>query len=127
MSDRNERACTRCGSLLHHEDNCPTHPPMPIYDKAFFIAKFEAIPDDQWCSGSGLGDNGERCALTHCSVAGAQSVMGAALADLFPDTSDGGLLTIAAINDGLYPRYKQATPKARVLAALRDLPEPKTS
>ena len=24
MGDRNERACTNCGSYLHHEDNCPT-------------------------------------------------------------------------------------------------------
>lgn len=23
MSDHRERACTKCGSLLHHEDNCP--------------------------------------------------------------------------------------------------------
>lgn len=23
MSDHNERACTNCGSYLHHEDNCP--------------------------------------------------------------------------------------------------------
>lgn len=23
MSDRNERACTKCGSLTHHEDDCP--------------------------------------------------------------------------------------------------------
>lgn len=22
MSDRNERVCTKCGSLLHHEDDC---------------------------------------------------------------------------------------------------------
>jgi len=23
MSDYNERACTNCGSYLHHEDDCP--------------------------------------------------------------------------------------------------------
>lgn len=26
MSDYRERACTRCGSLLHHEDKCTGHP-----------------------------------------------------------------------------------------------------
>lgn len=26
MSDRNERACTLCGSLIHHEARCPQAP-----------------------------------------------------------------------------------------------------
>lgn len=26
MADYNERACTFCGSLLHHEDRCPQRP-----------------------------------------------------------------------------------------------------
>lgn len=30
MSDRNERACTRCGSLIHHEDDMRCDPPLLV-------------------------------------------------------------------------------------------------
>lgn len=29
MSDHNERACSKCGSLLHYEDDCPSPPTRP--------------------------------------------------------------------------------------------------
>lgn len=40
MSDYNERACTKCGSLLHHEDDC--HP--PVSDEAPDAHKAEVAP-----------------------------------------------------------------------------------
>lgn len=97
---------------------------MPTYDKAYFIAKFEAIPDGKWCTRTQVDDDGRCCALGHCSRSlGAMSKEGHALAMLFEPTRDeGGKLVVARINDGEAPRYQQTTPRARVLAALRDLP-----
>jgi len=34
VSDHKERACSNCGSLLHHEDNCDHHP-VSIGNAAF--------------------------------------------------------------------------------------------
>lgn len=34
MSDHNERACTKCGSLLHHENDCPTPNQPEAVDEA---------------------------------------------------------------------------------------------
>lgn len=90
-------------------------------DKAYFIAKLAAIPDKLWCSGSLVDDVGRCCVLGHCGRSGANSPEGHALEKLFPSRYYGKLL-VARINDGEDPRYQQRTPKARILAALRDLP-----
>lgn len=41
MSDRRERGCQRCGTLLHHEDDCPVvdAPPRPVRATAERIAR----------------------------------------------------------------------------------------
>lgn len=88
------------------------------YDKAYFIAKFEAIPDEQWCVGVSYDKQERRCASGHCSVLGGEFN---ALNRLFPTVGFRKILP-AVINDGEDPRYQQPTPKARILAALRDLP-----
>lgn len=95
--------------------------PAPVYDAAYFIRKFEAIPDDQWCLVQYVDDRGRRCAFGHCGVedddpAGSMSRGGEGRA---LDTLLGGLAHL--INDGVYSAYKQPHPKARILAALRDL------
>lgn len=72
--------------------------PHPIYTVDHFIAKFEAEPEESWWAGV-------------CTV-GERRVF----RDLF-----GGYVAIARINDGLHPAYRQPTPKARILAALRDV------
>lgn len=108
--------------------------PEQKYDKAYFIAKFEAIPDELWTVGKlTRSENGaeQHCALGH---AGAQkgplhTEESEALCALFSrpagyypdDVPDPRTLT--AINDGARPRYQQPTPKARILAALKDLPD----
>lgn len=96
---------------------------MPIYDKAHFIAKFEAIPEDRWCKGQIEDDSGRCCAIGHCHpVLGGLCSEGEALARLFPgERHNCGKLIVARINDGEDPQYQQPTPKQRVLAALRDL------
>jgi hypothetical protein len=95
----------------------------PIYDAAYFIAKFEAIPDEQWCTRRYSDLDGGHCALGHCGARGAtlqtlcETGESRALSDL--------LLHIVEINDAAVfcpDKYaKLPTPKARVLAALRDL------
>jgi len=42
MSDYNERACTNCGCLLHHEDDCPTPKPL-IMDKQNTMPSIEDV------------------------------------------------------------------------------------
>lgn len=89
------------------------------YDAAYFIAKFEAIPDEKWNIGSLKSDDGSRaCAIGHCD---SQSGEAYKLARLFPEAENSHLCGAAFINDGFHPAYQQPTPKARILAALRDL------
>lgn len=86
------------------------------YDISYFITKFEAIPEELWCTGK-LAIYEQRCVLGHCGVVGYASY------DLTPEA-----LTLAqclpicpqAINDFRTPAYPQPTPKQRILAALRD-------
>jgi len=86
-----------------------------IYDKAYFIAKFEAIPEEKWCVGElSLGDQNCAFGLCHPDL-GARSKEGEALASLMPNM-------FAGINDGRNPNFQQPTPKQRILAALRSLP-----
>lgn len=79
----------------------------PLVTVADFIAFFEAIPEERWCVGTDA-PNGVTCALGHCPG--------------FTWMTLGNLLCndTEAINDGLHPAYQQPTPRARILAALRD-------
>lgn len=105
----------------------PEYPPMT---RDYFIAKFEAIPDEKWTTGKYMDKDGRCCALGHCGVLQVD------------DTADGPryllskegdclqflieklrLTTVHHVNDGVDPHYQQPTPKARILAALRDLSE----
>jgi hypothetical protein len=89
------------------------------YDKAYFIAKFEAIPEDKWTTENFIDERG-CCALGHCGF------------DSLIETREGNDLILllkwhfgfgpSRINDGRHSRYQQPTPKQRVLAALKDLP-----
>lgn len=89
------------------------------YTREYFIAKFEAIAPERFCTGEFLDDDGNSCALGHCGLNfGVDTAEAAALMRLF---SRVGL--VSRINDGNDYRYPQPTPKQRILAALRDLPE----
>lgn len=103
----------------------------PVYDKAYFIAKFEAIPEERWTTG--VCRSGQHCcSLGHCGETSLHIMLaeyGAearALIALFPPSPDGSLFGadggVVEINDGWDLRYTQPTPRARILAALRDLP-----
>jgi hypothetical protein len=86
------------------------------YDKAYFIAKFSAIPEELWCSNLYVGERDTHCALGHCghNVGNGGTEESAWLEDILPNVKN--------INDGRCTGYQQPTPKARILAALNDLP-----
>lgn len=106
-------------------------------DVQYFIDKFEAIPEEKWCIGIQVDEEGRRCALGHFlpkeyintrvwlnapslngySTCGAETKEGRAMCILFP----GGAHGIARINNGYNIVYQQPTPKQRILAALRDI------
>jgi len=89
------------------------------YDIHYFIAKFEAIPDNKWCVEKFTDEKGRCCALGHCGVRGSNTMFcistkqGEALKKILPDG-------VTSINDGVFKgEFKGKTPKARILEALR--------
>lgn len=88
------------------------------YNVDFFINKFEAIPEDLWCTG--LYTKGEKhCAVGHC---GGNSSVKSEEADFLHDMFRIKLiLFIVDVNDGLCEQYPQPHPKQRILAALYDI------
>lgn len=109
-----------------------------MYDVNYFIRKFTNTRDDKWCIGRLHNQYGESCANGWCGVRflgrpvevhtteesiALQQVMAPLSSkklhvfDVLPDYS-----SIAAhINNGTDPRYRQPTPKERILAALYDI------
>ena len=75
---------------------------------------FEAIPDSLWCVGGLTDDYGRHCAIGHCDSARCFSAID--LDVLCVNNYGEGA---ARINDGFHPGFPQATPKARILEALR--------
>lgn len=91
-------------------------------DANYFIAKFSAIPDNEWCTGAlskhevkGDKPTGRilHCALGHCAVE-ERYVLRNILEPV-------GALSPTYINDGWHVKYRQAHPKERILAALNDV------
>lgn len=92
------------------------------YDANYFIQKFEAIPENQWCTGIYVHE-GTRCALGHCGVLNEDDgeVVGEARGlCIVIESAFGPTVNVTAINDGEDHRFLQFTPKQRMLAALRD-------
>lgn len=94
----------------------------------YFIEKFEAIPEDQWCVGRFVNEAGQKSALGHCghklervvypngySLIHRRTPESSALEEIF---NKNGMM-ITAINDG--HGHIGPTPKERVLTALRSL------
>ena len=85
------------------------------YDLNYFINKFEKIPSKNWCTDKVWDGEGRYCALGHCGVKKDEE-----------DTYEAWQLfllapNISSVNDGQLLKYKQKTPRGRVLAYLRDL------
>lgn len=92
---------------------------MEKYDVNYFISKFENTPDEIW----GIGEfsyQGKYCALGLCGKIRAfqNTAQSSALRDLVYENLDS---SVVSINDGSNEKYKQATPKQRILAALYDI------
>lgn len=117
----------------------------PLYDLPFFRSLFAAIPDDQWCNWTVLSDDGRRCARGHAgdisnmgrnrerlaafdghfeSLIGHVTLMPGVRND-FDEVVSVSLhrcdIVAAQISNGTTAQYQQATPKARILAAIDDL------
>ncbi len=106
------------------------------YDKAYFIAKFEAIPAKRFTSFFFRdGATGARCAIGQCGVDSWKSQPeltkeAVALIRLFGpakirgNVSDRarGFRRVMFINNVDSGEFPQKTPKQRILAALRSLP-----
>lgn len=95
----------------------------PKYDAAYFIAKFEAIPEENWTTGQFIDKDGRCCARGHCGERNnSESDEVRALFRISCATLR-NKYKVAELNDGELWKYPQPTPKQRVLAWLRDAKE----
>lgn len=94
------------------------------YDVDYFIEKFEAIPEESWCTEE-FEKDGACCAFGHCGTRDFKSTIEAIeLAHLFSNLDD---IYVVCVNDGSEPMYSQPTPKQRILAALHDIKKLQTN
>lgn len=91
---------------------------MTTYNAAYFISKFDAIPEEMWCVAKFTIDD-KHCALGHCRGEHASNES-LALMMLFKRHIEDW---VSHINDGFSIVYTQPTPKLRILAALREIQE----
>ncbi len=93
------------------------------YTVDYFIAKFEAIPAQNWITGSYSSPDAKgaaHCAAGHCGASVNNTVTNEldALVHLFSVNEVGSII---GINDGHNSKYVQPNPKDRILAALREI------
>lgn len=89
-----------------------------------FFDFFSGIPDEKWCTGAIRNGEGQCCAVGHVNGKANPGALTDALnPSKNPEDSYGtaNYRSPASINDGEDIRYPQATPKARILAALKDV------
>jgi hypothetical protein len=87
------------------------------HDADYFLKKFEAIPEGQWCVGMFTDEKNRHCALGWCESKKEQSE----LERLFKKLN----LTVPSVNDYRHTDYPQPTPRQRIIAALCDIRETK--
>lgn len=100
-----------------------------MYDLDYFIKKFEAIPEDRWNDHTQYDEhNSTCCAFGHCAtdleeMNGAETPEGRALGNIFREAgfTTWNNLWVTDVNNGRSDKYKQQTPKQRMLAALKDI------
>lgn len=91
---------------------------MTNFDVDYFLAKFEAIPEEEWCREKLSDYNGRHCAMGHCGCRdnGEITAEASALDNLFDKYLS---MPVVDVNDFL--DIQGRTPKQRILAALRDI------
>ena len=92
-----------------------------MYDVDYFIKKFAAIPDEDWTTRKFVNDLGQCCALGHCGSRTMPKGLYSVHSRESTSLRDILLNEVVEINDGRHGQYQQETPKARILAALRDI------
>lgn len=90
------------------------------YDVDYFIRKFEAIPEEMWCTHLRYGGGGTHCALGHIEASSTNSGKEEFEFKMLMQGNQTSL-TVVRINNGDDGRYQQPTPKQRILAALYDI------
>jgi len=90
------------------------------YNIDHYISKFTAIPDEAWRTGDYGSLDGPKCAFGHCGIWPFGCYKSSEEARQLSFIGYMAKMDIACINDGCDAGYQQSTPKARVLAALRD-------
>lgn len=95
----------------------------------YFIKKFEAIPEENWCINSRIEGN-QRCANGWCYQTPMEAFESMSYLHKGNDEEHGLRILIKSlglrfnaggINNGIHTEYKQPTPKQRILAALYDI------
>lgn len=102
-----------------------------MYTVDYFIDKFQAIPENEWTTHTHSDCNGRKCALGHCLTPEALAIFERqwkveGSASRVPLSEEYYAIQVLCphihwINNDEDPDYQQATPKARVLAALADI------
>lgn len=96
------------------------------HDIDYFIKFYEEIPEDEWTTGVYHTKDGKKhCALGHCDTYTDSPVSSRKAFDLNQITTGVHRPFVPFVNDGHDPRYKQETPKQRILAYLNDIKEKK--
>lgn len=90
-----------------------------IFDVDYFIAKFDAIPENLWTIKKYVDDKGCMCALGHCGARVNESIQkvteeSLALNLLFTDVIN---VNVVSVNDRIINVFG-GTPKKRILNAL---------
>jgi len=103
------------------------------YDVDYFIAKYESIPEDRWCTAK-FNVGNSSCALghlgcywissieSHAFISDEAKILNTLMNDFFNFET-----CVWGINDGYSGKYQQPTPKHRILAALYDIREKELS
>lgn len=89
------------------------------YTVDYFIKKFSLIPHDDWCIGTyHVSETDQCCALGHCGMNEDYTPpMAKALIGHFANRP----FSVSAVNDGEVKKFRQKTPRTRVIAALREI------
>jgi hypothetical protein len=94
-----------------------------VMDAAYFITILEPIPNEKWCTNTYSNGCGQHCTVGHVlNHAQEWDSHTTPQVDALRDLIHTHLETNAMrISDGLDIRHQQETPRARILAALRDI------
>lgn len=94
------------------------------YDLEYFIAKFEGIPEHEWCTGTYISADGlSKCAYGHCGVrASTPDTDEEKGLDAITGDIEGGYY-ISLVNDNKNDSFSEfgSTPKERVINYLKSL------